>query len=114
MFRATSCEKIQYPLAPKPVDAKAPDVWIIPRRPTPAYRVYYRYTWWGGQRYIQASVYQVTWYGDRLILSARRLTAREAYRAAHRAIRAFEQYGTVNYSAAPWRVRMPCPLDDHE
>lgn len=109
MFRATSSEKIAYPLAPKPT---VPDGWIIPTRPSPAYRVQYRYAWWGGQRQIHAGVYQITWYGDRLILSAHRLTARDAYRTAHRAIRAFERYGNVNYSHAPSRVRMPCPLDD--
>src|SRR5215472_1346566 len=98
MFRATASEKIAYPLAPKPI---APDGWIIPTRPTPSYRILYRYSWWGGQCYIHASVSQITWYGDRLILSAYRLTARAAYRTAHRAIRAFERYGNVNYSHAP-------------
>ena len=101
MFRATSSEKIKYPLVPDPT---APDMWTI-AKPCPAYRIHYRYSWWGDQRYIQATVYQCTWYGDRRISCIYGITARAAYRDAHRAIRAFEKYGCVNYTQAKDPVR---------
>jgi len=112
MFRTNPVETLRE--STRPGRSTAPDSWFIPRRPDPAYRIHYRYSWWGNQRRICASVYQVTWYGDRLLLSTYRTTAKSAYRAAHRAIRAFERYGNVNYCHAPNRVRMPCPLDDNE
>lgn len=118
MFRATSLEKIANPLAPVPTVPNSRDIpyaselatrrsdgRVVPTRPTPAYRVHYRNALWGGQRYIQASVYQIMWYGDRLILSAHRPIARAAYHVAHRAIRAFERHGTVNYTGGRASVR---------
>ena len=96
MFRATSLEKINYSLVPDPT---APDVWTS-AKPCPEYRIHYRYSWWGDRRYIQATVYQCTWYGDRRISCTYSVTAKAAYRAAHRAVRTFEKYGTVNYTPA--------------
>src|SRR5579859_6091769 len=87
LFRATSYEKIKYPLVPDPA---APDLWTI-AKPCPEYRIHYRYSWWGGQRYIQATVYQCTWYGDRRVSCTYIVTAKAAYRAAHRAVRTFQK-----------------------
>ena len=101
MFRATSSETITaqpYHAAPHP--GIAADGWTLARPPF-KYRVHYRYTWWGDRRYVRASVYQCTWYGDRLTFSANRTTAKAAYQAAHRAIRAFDRYGDVRYTQAP-------------
>jgi len=104
IFRATSYETINYlparPYHAAPHPGVAADVWTL-ARPQPEYRVHYRYTWYGDRRYIRASVYQHTWYGDLLIFFTHRATAKGAYHAAHRAIRAFDRYGDVNYTHSP-------------
>ncbi|MHB8627802.1 MAG: hypothetical protein ACYDBJ_10255 [Aggregatilineales bacterium] len=69
--------------------------------PAPAYHIRYHYSWWGGERYVQADVYTGTRYGNWLLLSAMDPCAKAVYRAALRAIRAFDRYSDVNYSPSP-------------
>ena len=73
-----------------------PTDWIVGDA-QPPYRLHYRYAYWGGKRFIAAAVYLNGW---GLLFSARRETARAAYRAAQRAVRTYHKHGTVHYDGS--------------
>jgi hypothetical protein len=78
-----------------PHEARNPkcDYWILG---TPEIKIRYRYTQWGGQRFIQANVYVAGW---GLLYSAQRETAKAAYQTAQRVVRAFVRHDTVDQEA---------------
>jgi len=61
----------------------------------PQYQVRYRYCWWGLERYVSATVSLRNW-GTLYVIRA--TSARAAYKSAQRAIRAFQNYGDVEYN----------------